>query len=460
MLKVMKQGAAVLLALALILTMIPVLNSGSWSHAGGGTDINGIITGVNSDNTVDAGSTISVSMTSLDGKYGGNFSTLYAQKKVGVCWIIDGESTEGVLKDGQFSYKVKNSDAGKMLEFMTYSVGNEDSGYNNDTTEYLILGNAITDVSFDSKGVITVTGMITKSATLYADNGNGKIIHLKSLSKGSFSVTEDVSDPDYYPRGYYSIYAKTSGGEILAAYDKAAPFAIYEKPTIKRNGNFFTTGSNFICFSPYFTVPRDSHTGEYIIGKIYFQLYDTKTKKWGGVYGPYDSYEKLKTKYFDTNVKIKANHTYKIRVFYVKDTTYGGKSYPFFGPFSNEITLKTGKGTKPAVKSVKITKAKVKKVKLIQHAHWDISGKWIPYKESYTYSTTYKVTVKLKKKPGTKGLIIGNKKVKGNKKTYSATFTDSGKLKGKKITVKCCTYNDAAIGAYSPVYTKKKVKVN
>ena len=95
---------------------------------------------------------------------------------------------------------------------------------------------------------------------------------------------------------------------------------------------------------------------------------------------------------------------------------------------------------------------------MIQKAHWDVYGKWVPYKESYVWTTTYEVTVKLKKKPGTTGIYIGDKKVKGNKKTYTATFTDSGKLKGKKITIGICTYNEAKLGAYGPT-VKKKVKV-
>ena len=254
-----------------------------------------------------------------------------------------------------------------------------------------------------------------------------------------------------------------SEGAYYKTYFKSP---ITAKPVIKRNANFFSTGYNYVAFCPYFTVPFDSHTSEKIYGYIYLQLYDTKTKKWGDVYGPFDSYDKAKTNYFigdasstGTKVKIAANRTYQVRVFYAKSAPYSGSSDWMYGPFSNTVTIKTGKATKPAIKSVTVKAIKVKKVKLIQHAHWDISGKWIPYKESYTWTTKYKVTVKLKKKPGTTGIIIGDKKIKGNKKTYSATFTDSGKLKGKKIKVGICTYNDAALGAYGPSVTKKvKVK--
>ena len=195
-------------------------------------------------------------------------------------------------------------------------------------------------------------------------------------------------------------------------------------------------------------------------------MQDTKTGEWGDIYGPFGSYEILKTEYFKGNkgsgTKLKANREYKVVALYGKEAkAKSGSGYIttyINGPDSNAVTVKTGKSTKPAVKSITAKVTKVKKTKLIQHAHWDVYGKWVPYKESYVWTTTYKVTVKLKKKPGTKGICIGDKKIKGNKLTYTATFTDSGKLKGKKITVGVCSYNDNTLGAYSPTY-KKKVKV-
>ena len=64
------------------------------------------------------------------------------------------------------------------------------------------------------------------------------------------------------------------------------------------------------------------------------------------------------------------------------------------------------------------------------------------------------MTVKLKKKPGTAGIYIGTKRLRGNKKTYSTTFTQSGKLKGKKLKVAVYSYQSKTYGGYSPVKRK------
>lgn len=310
---------------------------------------------------------------------------------------------------------------------------------------------------------------------IFVTDGEGKEAGVYTENVNHQNTIDFTFKVDDLAVGYYDMYATLIGSDekvFLTRYNSSSdsyigtvfPVGIYLKPTIKKNSDFFSTAYNHICFCPFFTVPKDSHTQKFIYGQIYFQLYDTKTKEWGDVYGPYDSYEKMKTQYFKGNnksggTKLVANRSYKVRAFYAKNVTYGSKTYPMIGPFSNEVTVKTGKAAKPKIKSVTVKAIKVKKIKLIRHAYWDINGKWIPYKESYTWTTKYKVTVKLKKKPGTAGLCIGNKRIKGNKKTYSATFTDTGKLKGKKIKVAICTYNDKATGAYGPaVYKKVKMK--
>jgi hypothetical protein len=130
----------------------------------------------------------------------------------------------------------------------------------------------------------------------------------------------------------------------------------------------------------------------------------------------------LRTDYFtgDENkpgIKIQPNRTYKARAFYGKTVKYNGSAFNLKGPYSDEVTFKTGKNAAPAVKSITVKAVSQKKTKLITKAHWDVYGKWSPYKESYIWTTTYKVTVKLEKKPGAAGNMIGDKMVKGHKKT-------------------------------------------
>ena len=325
-------------------------------------------------------------------------------------------------------------------------------------------------------GSFTLTGHSIsspfKNLVIYDGEGN----QCDTVSSGvdgekDFQFTFDVSK---YDVGLYSMVGMLKNGTMLdlsiyspsedAYYKTYFMSPILEKPAIKCNSDFFSTGYNYICFRPYFNVPKDSHTQEALFGYIWLQLYDTKTGEWGDKYGPFDSYENLYTAYFkgnksDGGTKIAANRTYKVRVLYRKEVKYNGTDWTLEGPASNVVTLKTGKSTKPAVKSMTAKATKVKKTKLITKAHWDIYGKWHPYSEETIWTTTYKITVKLKKKPGTKGMYVGGVKCKGNKLTYKATFTDSGKLKGKKVKIGICTYNDDKVGGYGKPYSKKvKIK--
>ena len=455
--KIFNRICALLLTLVVAATFMPFISQEA--YAGGGTDINGVIAGLDGKCAV-METTLSVSMTALDDKYG-DYSVEYNKGNVGAYWVVCDDKSfsnpkeyKATFSSGKTTFKVPANLVGKYIYFLTNSAS--DSKYNNNTDPHLIVG-AYIDCSLDSKtGKLTVSGKTTDKfvGLYYADK------YIKALNGTTFNTVIDTKENvEEYGVGYHSLYAKCSNGNYVYA-SKAPPTNIYEKPSIKKNSDYFSTGYNYICFRPFFTVPKDVHTGDYIFGKIYIQLYDTKTKKWGDVYGPFDSYEIAKTQYFKGNpkkggTKIQPNRKYKVRAFYAKTTKYGTQSYPFIGPYSNTVTVKTGKGTKPAVKSITVKAVSTKKVKLIQHAHWDVSGKWIPYKESYTWTTKYKVTVKLKKKPGTTGIMIGSKKIKGNKTKYTATFEDPGKLKGKKIKVAVCTYNDSATGAYGKLYTKK-----
>ena len=175
---------------------------------------------------------------------------------------------------------------------------------------------------------------------------------------------------------------------------------------------------------------------------------------------------------------LQPNTTYKTRLRYGEYVTYSksydgdGKSYFFGGPVLNSTTITTGAATKPKIKSVtaKATSVKFHKHRVAGHYEWvGNSLIWIgSYTEKY-YTCKIKVTVKLKKKPGTKGLWITlhdgfgqTKWVKGNKKTYTATFKPypnyfAKKPKGHykyKVTVQ--SGQSKSWGGYSPAWSKKK----
>ena len=283
---------------------------------------------------------------------------------------------------------------------------------------------------------------------LIIDEGNTSNYQRYSVVNGesSFSVDLDIS---IYSIGYHTLGAVLSDGSIVY-YTKAFPRGIYDEiPTIKANSDFFTVGSNYICFRPYFTVQGDNDTDPY---GLYVQLNDGSS--WGDVYGPFTSYTYLKLSYFKGSTKIKANTTYKLRCFYAKETTYASDNYWIYSDFSNTVSIKTGNSKKVAIKSISAKCLKQEKKELHVSGYWDGNGNWHSGYDTTVWATTVKVTIKLKSKPNAAGIMVDNYRIKGNKKKYTLKITQSGKLKGQKTKFSICSYNSASVGALSPSVTK------
>ena len=311
----------------------------------------------------------------------------------------------------------------------------------------------------EQNGSFTVTGHSERELfdTLFMYDGSGKKIY-ESIYLGEKDFTRkfhlsgyeyDSNSLENYPVGYYTCFATLKGSGEKVYTPSPAKIGIYDTPTLRQSSDYLISGSNFICYRAFHSVPADYDA--------FIQFHDGK--KWGGYFGPFKSYEIKKISNFEGATKIKANTTYRARVCYAKNVQYGNDSYTIFGPYSNTVSIKTGKAEKPKIKSVKITKAKQQKKKLKSGGYWDAGGVWHPRKYTTSWTTTYKVTVKLKKKPGTKGIYIGDKKLKGNKTSYTTTISQSGKMIGKKVKLEIYTYNDDKLGGYSPSVTKKvKIK--
>ena len=471
--KMAKKLTRMLLTVMMMLVLVPVLKMQT-AYAGGGTNIDSVLEGATAGSPVTVGTTLTVKMSTLDSVYG-DFKEQYNNGKVEAFWSVDGVRHNAVFTGGKTTYTVKSSDLGKTVSFNTQSVNNEDTNYNNNTAGCLVDENYLIKTNINpATGSFNLTGHSISSEfkhlIVYTGDGKEKDLITSGVnSRKDFSYTFDTSK---YDPGYYNMVGVLKNGENIDLslrevgtgnlYKTYFSSEITLRPTIKKTSDFFSTGYDYVCFSPYFNVPKDS-SGKAPFGYIWLQLYDTKKKQWGDSYGPFDSYERLYTEYFTGNksaggTKIQANTLYHARVRYGKETFYNGNRLYMWGPWSNTVDIKTGQSSRPAVASIRIKTKKMKKTGLITKAHWDVYGKWHPYSKEYIWTTTYKVTVKLKKKPGAAGLMIGDKKVKGNKTTYTVTFTDSGKLKGKKIKFGICTYNDPQVGGYGKVY-KKKVKV-
>jgi hypothetical protein len=203
---------------------------------------------------------------------------------------------------------------------------------------------------------------------------------------------------------------------------------------------------------------------------LYLEYKPVKSKKWKrSGYMERDSIKLGNQQGFKIK-GLKANTKYNTRIRYgVKATKFDGSTGTIYGPTFGTGTYKTGKAKKPAVKSIKIKAVKKKFHKNRVAGHYEWTGYhyiWIkPYTEKY-WTCKFKVTVKLKKKPGTKGIVVGGKYLKGNKKKYTTTVTPYPNyytkkppkgLKKVKITVR--SYQSKKYGGLSPVKTKKcKIK--
>lgn len=133
---ILKKAIAWIAALAVAACMMPVVPA-AW--AGGGHSIDWMLKGLNSDGKVDVGSTVYVTMADLETEFG-DFPALYTAGTAHASWNVGtdfGDSTvvSTALKDGKFSYTVKEADAGKFIWFDT---DGPDSDYNNNSGQHEI----------------------------------------------------------------------------------------------------------------------------------------------------------------------------------------------------------------------------------------------------------------------------------------------------------------------------------
>ena len=277
-----------------------------------------------------------------------------------------------------------------------------------------------------------------------------------------FLIVACIDDVDYYD-GNECLVSGTMGERVDVLGTR---YLSSNKITAKPNYN----GKFNYVYSSYFNYYPFSLTGNLSGGKLYMEYSANGGKTWKRTGAMQANAIKL---YTDQGFKISglaANKKYKTRIRYGEYVTYSttylgdGKSYFFSGPVRNTTTIKTGKKGKPAIKSVTAKAIKVKRHKHKVAGHYEWVGSsliWIgPFTEKY-YTYKIKITVKLKKKPGTAGIWINGKFAKGNKKKYVVTYTpypnySAKKPRGKKIKVQIKSYQNKGYGGFSSVYSKKK----
>lgn len=448
MMRILKRSSILMIALLAVFGIMFLMNT-KQVYAGGAVDLDGLIQGANTDGTFYSGDKIYVDMEALNARYGGTFISKYNSGEVTAQFCVwDGagaiEEYDAILSTDkkQLYWTIQPKWVGNWIFFCTG--GKNDTYYNNNTdmTQYQV--STCLDISVNkTTGIATVTGKILGTSNTFdgilIDGTHIITFDEYCVGKTSMNFTFDVKK---YTVGFHTLSVKLSDG-TQCNYPYKFVSGIYEKPAIK--ANWFETEKNlFIMTTNAFDKAK--------YGDLYFDYKKGKTGAWKTQFGPCGPSSSGKID------KLSPNTTYYIRAYYVKkiDANY------IIGPVSSEVAIKTGPAAKPAIKSVKISKAKVKKVwvKPIYNAFGFIIKKGF-----WTKETTYKVTITFKKKPGAAGIqvyaggVTLPKFLKGNKKTYTTKFTVGGKAIGKKTAFTIRTKGNATYGAWSPPITKKKIKI-
>lgn len=459
--KVFKKWTTVVLAVVLTVAFMPagfgalgVDAPGVDKAYAGGEGLGSLIRGGTNDGgkyVCCSGDRIYVTMQDLDDKFGGNFSTMYNNKEI-ECYFdsrdpgaTDGKKLAAFYDSStkQFYYKVHPNQYGKELTFFTRST--KDYTSDNRNTSSVLVTSAL-NFSISKGGIVTVTGnsMDHAFSNVKVDGGR-TVLPSGQVGKKSVSFTFSVTDRTKYSVGRHSIVGYLDNSTTCEPLAKI-PVSIYVKPTLKKS--MFETNKSSVTFSP-------GSFNSAAFGDMYIDIKKGTNGKWSTQWGPFGpgSSGKLKK-------TLTPSSTYYVRAYYVKKV--GGEYY--LGPDSAPVAIKTGPKSKPAVKSIKITKARVKKVKVKGKYYWD-NGTLKYLKGFTTYETKYKVTIKFKKKQRVAGIevyaggVTLPKFIKGSKKTYTTTFTVNGKAKGKKTKFKIRTKGNKAYGAWSPIYKSKRVRI-
>ena len=463
--KTMRKWAAIVLAVTIAVAFMPAgfgaLGAGAPGSGpgvekayAGGEGLGEVLRGWTNDGGKQvccSGDRLYVTMKSLDEKFEGKFSTMYAKKEI-ECYFYSRDPGASNGKElaafydsttKQFYYKIHPNQYGKELTFYTRSLTGDTSDNRNSNS---VLVTSAISFTISKTGIVSVTGKSMYHPFTQVKLDGGKMVLPDSQKgKNNVSFTFSVADRKQYSTGYHPIVGYLDNDTTCEPLNKV-PVSIYTKPSVK--AKMFKTNNKSVTFSP-----GSFDSAAY--GDMYIDIKNGSKGKWSTAWGPFGpgSSKKLKK-------TLTPGSTYYVRAYYVKEVsgTY------FIGPVSSTVKIKTGPKKKPAVKSIKITKAKVKKIKVKGKHYWD-NGTLKYLKGFTTYETTYKVTIKFKKKQKIAGIevyaggVTLPKFIKGSKKTYTAKFTVGGKAKGKRTNFKIRTKGNASYGAWSPTYKSKKIRI-
>ena len=311
-------------------------------------------------------------------------------------------------------------------------------------------------VKIDQSGnTISLSGTINSPyyfANVFVDDADHMVGTVMS-TRVSGSI--DLSS---FGTGYHTVFMSIAEGNTIVdiiwkQYVKVN--TITAKPNYK---------GNYEVYSKYFNIYPFGMGQNTSGGKLYLEYKTSKAKKWKrSGYMEANMIQLLPSQGYKIS-GLKAKKKYKTRLRYGTVVTYNaavggdGKDYFFGGPTLKSKTIKTGASKKPKIKSVRAKATHVKYHKIKHYGYY--TGVYLYTEKFYTYKV--KVIVRLKKKPGTKGLFINGVWRKGNKKYYTKTFAPYPNYSAKhprhriKFTVTIRSGQSKSYGGYSPKYKKTK----
>ena len=307
--------AAILLLTQLVITPI---------FAGGGYDfVPNLVQGVNADGTVTAGTILTVDIDDLEKSASGFRDAYLIDETVEVYWSCDGVEMKPTYTaaTGLFTFTVREQDIGKSYMFVALGTA-KGTNLNNNTKSYPVVkakspggettttkkeeitttkantetttkkeetttknenteettkksdtkqGQGSIDITLDKKGIATVTGKSTGSASftgLFVDD----YTRVSDLSGKSFKVTFDTKK---YDIGYHELSAKLDDGSEIY-YPKVFPTLIYDTPSLKascfktdsKKANFSTPNHDGHKYDYYLQFKKDNEKWEKFLKKI------------------------------------------------------------------------------------------------------------------------------------------------------------------------------------------------
>ena len=311
-----------------------------------------------------------------------------------------------------------------------------------------------------STGVATITGQLPAGETFSAMYINDQLVK-KSTDSGMGGRTLNQTLYMYnVPVNAYVITVVTSKNRYES--DWAITY-VYKKPANKI--------SQYEVYHDHFIYSVTSKKYSYDESCKVYVDYKIKGKKWKRK-GPMETSK-------DYNVKkLKSGKKYQVRAYYGKELTINGKKYLILGTHNKNVSKSVSFKTGP--KALKFKKVTVKLTNVKKHTQKKYGSLGVYHGKCTWYTCKVKATVKLKKKPGAKGIYINAKRCKGNKKTYTANLGKASTLnalfgfkykakqynwyksdeyfnlpKGKKYQLMIYSYNSTKYGGYSKLYSKK-----